>query len=504
MRTLEPKCVRGGAITLTALATLLFFRCGHAGDSGVEAPPVSPPQITGTVDTSVKTLSGAIYVGDTSHPAVDYEIWLLDHTTSTFLRAPVTDTGVYRFDLEAFPEGDIFSLHVIDHMRHIADVDLSDALGGTQGAFTYGGGSGFIMRDLVVPVTTRGDIDRDVDVVTGSIGGGFALRTSVATSIDDVATAAHTKVIAIGSQLFVFDPTTMLTSFVQRASNPTAYSRDLAGLSRIGIYALADADDRFLAGDVVEGGSWLDVARAASITSASGAAGGLWSATGFEMNLVSPRELSQSVLLGDVPAGDEMAIVRLRPSDGSAEPMSPRRIGKIVGVPPIVVAAAADGGSPSTLDYASSTAPNGLTRAFCRKGDVTIDVEPPRDVKGSSLAGSFDRIEVGLDYFSTGDDGRKKTLASSAAAFPSPFNANKTDAYGADSRRVWSPATAIATFELGATDKVASQPRLVIPSALLLTKIGNEDVGYIRMRIIFRTTSGAIAAGTGFWLYEGC
>jgi hypothetical protein len=462
---------------IVLLAALLAPACGKKGSHKAEPPPPEPT-VTGVIDTSIKTVSGNLYVGDDAHPAEGFELWTLDHTGGSLRRDQLPPSGAFSLPVEAFGVDHVYTMHVVRAMQLVADVDVSIAQDGVQQAFTYEGGPGFDMGALTLAVDAHGEPDMAVTSVQGKIAGGFSAQPASTATLASFPAPEALSRLAFGSQLYVFEPNSLLHSFIQRAQNPALYAADLATFSRVGLRADGAEAGVGKKVQLQEGGVWLTAARQES--------GALWSTTNYLADTADKKAFSASVLPGAVLPLRSIALLRVQVGDTDPEAHVPRVLDAIVTVPPILNAIDLGSGSVAAIDYAK-TGPNGLTQGFCRTGNVRLAIDPPLDQDGAAV--SFDTVEVAVDYYGVAADGKILAVDVVPDDFPAPYNAVIDGS--------WDPAT--RTF------KLFPAPDLIpIPGDLFLVNAKAGGVFYLRLRVYAKNSKGATEGAIAVWFDNAC
>jgi hypothetical protein len=484
----------------------LFSSCGGAGDGGGGDDEPEDEGGGGVVDDEVKDVSGHFYLGDTETPAAGYEIWIVDHDAPELMRHPLDKRGKFVAQLTAFTEGHVYSFHLVSRYVLVADIDLSSANAGTQAAFTYEGGYGFDLGDVVVPLDGRGMVDLSAGDPLGTVGGGFALRTAEDARFGSFPAPADFPTVAVGSRLLVFDASTALHSFYRRAENPTLYARDLAALSRLAVRVVPKDGKTVGRAYVAEAGAWLTSARVPASTDPETVEAPLWSEQDFALTPAkhaTDGAFEASVLTGALPTAGSIAIIKATPEDGK-QSVVPRALETVLAVPPLVLAAAADGGAPVAIDY-TGDGENGLTRPLCQTGEVSLTLASPLDVAGELLAlAEGATITVEFAYYQL-KAGRTVPIAVPAKTYASIWKANfdGSDA-GDDMTMSWRAAPHVLTLTLGATAAAASSHTLTLAPSLFPATVGDQEIVGARLKITYAHPTSAAAAGVVFWLAKGC
>jgi hypothetical protein len=470
---------------------------GHAGgggDGGVTTP--------GVITNAKTTVSGSFYLGSLGQPAAGFEVWIFDHTTGSLERTPLDDHGTFALPIADFTEQHTYSFHLVNGFRLYGDVDMAPDLPGSQPAFTYQGGEGFDLGKLVVPLDQHDQPDISGKGLVGKVGGGFNLLPAMSAGFTSFPLPPESPALQLGSQLYVFDAATLLYSFYGRATAPSLYARDLQRLSRIGGVAIASAPSAVVRVFVAGAGSWLPWARQPT-GDAEPEASPLWSAASDSFTAVSKTRFEASVFSAGLPPTGSIALLRVQPAEGS-EAVMPLVIPRVLTFPPEIVGQSGDGGSAAAIDYASTTALNGLTRPFCQKGEVVLDVAPPLDDQGKPVpATTLGRIAVTFDYY-TSSGGKTAPLTVTGDQLPSPFDAAKTDDTVTDLPRVWDPSTLTVTMDLGPTVAALAAPEIRLWPQLFAPKIGGSTVTLVRLRVYVMSATEATAGAAVVWFQLGC
>lgn len=495
------KC--GAGLSALVMVCSLLFNCGKEGGEETKSQP-APTPTPGIVDTSIKTIAAMVYVGDTTHPAKGYELWTLDHTGATFRRDLVSDTGSVSLPTGAFTVGSVYTMHLVKDGLLIADVDLS-AAAAVQAAFTYLGGPGFDLGNLILDADEQGALDLTQTSVRGVIGGGFSAQPESTKSFQTFPAPAGLTRLAIGSQLYVFEPSSLLHSFYQRAQNPTLYAQDLASYSRVGIHINAASADIIRAAQLEEAGPWLTAARLAlADDDPPRGAGALWSASDFKIAAADKKDFSASVLAGALLPSRSMILMRVRIGDTDPDYLVPRMLGAVVAVPPLLQSIDLGSGTLAAVDYTATSGANGLTRPFCRAGALRLGVVPPKDDAGLVISASLlDTIVVAPDYYGVAANGKVLALAVTPGDFPLAWQASATDTIG-DSQRLWDPSASRFTITLGTADAARAVQVLPFPADLFMASVASGGVAYVRLRIYFKSAAGATESAFAVWFNNTC
>ncbi len=489
-------------------AFALFFSCSKEGDDVASPAPTPATVTTGVVDTGLKTISGTVVLGN-GNPAEGYELWTLDHTSGNFRRDLIGAAGTFAIPITYFVANDVYTMHVARDFVLVADIDMSAALPGEQLAFTYQNGIGYDVGKLTVPLDVRGTPGRSNGALQGRLAGGFGLANDNASNFNTIPTPFLASVVAAGSQLIVLDPATILHAFYRKDQNQRLYAEELASHARVGFRIASEYEDRFTRGSVLEAGDWLRSARVAGEADEPHGGASLWAQSNFTLTTRPDRkELLASVFSGGILSADTFVVLELTPKDGRAEIQVPRRIGAAVGMPPKLTAVSVSGAVPVALDYANDTVANGLTRPFCRKGDVAMTLEPPKDLSLAPFpAGTFDTLELTLDYFGIGN-GVPLRLPAALADLPAEYAEAFEQESGVDSRLEWDPALLLYRVSFGTADLGAASHTLTLPAAIFVNAINTEagaaGIYYIRVRATYRDSNGAAAGGVAIWIDGSC
>ncbi len=483
-------------------AAALVAACGKKGEDKVGAPPPAPT-VQGVIDTSVKAVTGTVYLGDTAHPAAGFELWTLDHTGRTFRRDILPEGGKVSLPIDGFTQDSLYTMHLVKSGVLFADVDLS-AAAGVQAAFTYEGGPGYELGALILAVDAHGDVDPAVTDVQGRIGGGFRAQPDEAASFGSFPVPSGVTRLAIGSQLYVFEPSSLLHSFYQRAQNPALYAQDLAAFSRFGVRADAAAADTLRKVQILEAGPWLAATRlAAADGDPPHGMSALWSATNYLVPASGKLTFGASAFVGAVPSPRSTILLKAQVGDKDPEASLPMLLGPVVTVPPLLASIDLGGGTLAAVDYAAAGA-NGLTRAFCPKGALQLGLSAPKDQAGAPIPATLlDTIEIVADYYGVAADGKVVTLAVVPADFPVPYQVAVDDTVG-DSARAWSPETRTFRVTIGPLDAAKSPNVLPFPAGLFMVNVAAGGVFYVRLRVYYKSSKGATEGAFAIWFDNAC
>lgn len=483
---------------------LLFAACGSDGERGSDPAPADPGTPTpGVIDPGSPNVFGKVFLGTVARPALDHEIWIVDHTAPGYTRHLIADDGTFSEPVTRFITNHVYTFHVVKDLRLLADVDLAPSTAGTQSALRYAGGYGFNMGEVVVPLTRGGEIDTAAASPPGLVGGGFSLVMNAAVTLDRYPLPPLLSRLDLGGSLVVLDPATLLHAFYLRSANPTLYAQELASHARLRLQATSIQEGELTRVVALEGGSWLPTARLALNDESDYSGAPLWSTTSFDVKAIDAKSFEASVYPGQRLAPSPLLIVKAQPDDGP-QLVVPRVARPLVGLPPLLTAIAANGGVPAAIDYASTTATNGLTRPFCQTGAVTMTLAAPLDLAGIAIPGAtLELIDVYLDYYGI-VDGKTTKLVHRVADLPAAYQSAFEDPAVSDVTRSWSPTEARFRFARGTTSQVAPTVDVRIPAELMLNGVDGAGVFRTRMRVYFRSATGAAEAGVAIWLKRPC
>ncbi len=497
---------RAGRVPFNIWSLALLFAvwsCGRGGSGKSGDDDDDGGGGGGVVQPGAKDVSGHFFYGTTATPAFGSEVWAFDLTDVTRSVYSLGEDGSFTVALTSYHEDHVYSFHLVRDFQLIGDVDLSAASAGAQTAFTYQGGYGFDLGDVVVPLDRHGGIDVSAGPLSGAVGGGFSLLNAVDGTFAKFPLPSYVTTVSVGSQLDVTDASVLLNSFYKRATNGSAYGRDLASWSRVGVLIVtADADtlDRTFAD---EGGNLLKAARLASSTDSPARDSPLWSATAFELVKQGDRHWRAGAYVGTLPNLQSILVLKVTPKTGPQATV-PRAIDVLVAMTPQVVAASTSGNTPTAIDYTSPTAANGLTKPYCQTGDVTLTLQPPLDQNGASIpATRLNAIDAEFDYFPdlVGEVG---AISPDAAHLGAPYNKAHTGTDLPDITTVWDPALYRLRFELGTTAGGATSQTIKVPATFFPSSVGGTAVGKVRLRLYYRSETDATEGGVVFWLDKTC
>lgn len=477
----------------------LVVACGQDGDNADPAPVETEPT-GGTVDPEVRSVTGAFFLGSTATPATGYELWLVDQTAGETVRSTLAKDGSFSLPIETFTEDHVYSLHLVKNHVLIGSVDLSPEAG-TQAAFYYGGGFGFSIGEVVVAVDPYGRIQMGASELVGNLGGGFALRQGETGAFDDFPRPKGVEFASLGSQLVVTDPAIVLHSFYLADANPRLYARDLAALSRLGVVVGLEKEKDWARAYVLDAGAWLRTSRVPPADDVPSASSPFWKASSYNLTKTDEDTYEVSIYTGEAPRTGSIMTFKMQPAKGTQLNLQ-RALGVVIGQPPAVLGAAADGGVPVAIDYTTTTGPNGLTRPLCQVDAVTVELAPPKDMDGDVIVGDFDRIDVEIDYYGLAG-GKTTKLKTTGTEFAAPFNKVHPSTYaGFDTS--WTPSKTRLRFALEAADRAAATHTVQVPKALFPAKLGKSAVYRARLRLYYRSSTSATEAATILWLEKSC
>ena len=479
----------------------LGLACGQQGRS--HANPPAPTSAPGHLSLSSSNITGAFALGTTKVPARGYDLWIFNHTSPALEEVPLDSGGAFRVPLSHFVEGQTYSMHLLKDFSWVGDVDVATSTPGTQAAFVYQGGLGFDLGIVPIALDTQGVPAVQSSGIAATIGGGFNVAPTSSASFDDYLLPNKVTRVAFSSQLFVFDAPTLLYSFYQQSAYPAAFATDLRRLYRLGALVLARDETEVIGVALSRTGPWQSSARVANDDQVAPEAAGLIGVLPSSLSKTSPARYEFSAFSGGMPPAAAVAVFKVQPN-GGAEVSVPRRLARRLSMPPKITAVATDGSTPTTVDYTSTTSANGLTRPFCRSGEVVLDVQPPLDEVGAPIAATvFDRIEVVFDYYR--NDGQKTVkVAAGPTQYAAPYSSALVDTSLADLSRSWDPAKQKLTFTLGTTVQALGTQELRLWSDLFVVTDAGKTPSAVRLRIYYLSDGEATAAATAVWFKSGC
>lgn len=489
------------------VAGFFVCSCGKKGSSSGGGDDGNDDSAGGVVEQDIRQVTGKFFLGTKAKPAASYAVWLVDQTNGAYFSRLLGEEGAFTFELDDFTEGHIYSLHLVDpDFREVGALDLSSLNAGTQAAFTYGGGYGFDLGEMVVDLTARGDINFTAPGLKGAIGGGFSLRTSSVVGLMTTPLPKSVTSFTISDQLVVFDPAAVLYSFYNRTSYPSLYAKDLATYSRIGSVVTQSAIgsvSRVFIENLTDAGSWLAGSRLAANPYLGPQSSSFWGKSDFSWT-AEGNAFSAYVYSGRFLPKDTIVVATVRPSEGAQERVV-RKISVGISMIPKVTALDVVGGGLVNIDYSAATGSNGLTRPFCLSAtDPRFGIMRPLDQDGAELGiDSLSAIEFAFDYFST-QDGTDTLLNAVAADFPATFQAVVQDTLATGAIRSWDPATLTAVIAPPSSPAPGASYDVSLQNQLFLTSIGGKSVAKIRLRVTFGSPDSALRAGTVIWLKIGC
>lgn len=491
-------------LTLIFVAIIIAsaaFRCGSSGDDSASTP--SPEPSGSVIVPPVRDVSGSFYLGTTTTPAIGFELWIADHTAGNVDRIPLSDSGKFSLAIARFTESHVYSLHVVKNFVLYGDVDFDAVTPGTQGAFLYAGGYGFSVGDVVLALDDHGVLTPGTNRLAGSLGGGFTLTDEVNGSLNDYPVPEGVASVGVGSQLVVLDPVILLHSFYRSAANPRLFARDLAAFSRIGMRIEGKDASAVVRANLSEAGNWMSSARLATTDDTALEAAPFWSKSNYVFNKLSDTLYTANVYQGSVPDTGSMVSIKVTPEQGP-QTFVWRAMGGVLSHPPSLHAVDASGNAVQTVDYVVDSGQNGLTKAFCQTGDVTLVVSPPLGPDGNIIAdGTFDRVDVEFDYYATAS-ARIIRITPSADQYATPYSRDLSGSTDDGLAWTWTPATNRVSFALDITAQAASTHVLELDSKIFPVSFGDMGVVKVRTRIYYRSSLDATEGGVAAWFDNHC
>jgi len=490
------------ALSLMVFIATWAIGCGHKGDGGGGDGPA--PGNGGTVQPEVKDVSGTFVIGNAAQPAKGYELWIYDLTAPSIIRNPLDDQGKFSLALSQFTLGHTYSFHLVQNFLLIGDIDFSDATPGIQAAFTYQGGYGFDLGEIIVPLNKHGEVILGSGSLIGKVGGGFGLATTVDATFDKYPLPKFVTSVKFGSQLYVMDAETLLYSFYNRGQNPAPFAEDLRRLSRFGLSAVEAAPDGVTRARVSQAGDWLVGARQSSADDVPPEGAGLWSIGADEIPRIDKLNYGISIYSDGLPVENSLAIVSLRPGDGGPEAAIPLRVPRILSFPPKLAAVSGSGGAAGAVDYSSTASSNGLTRPFCQSDEVVLDLAPPLDLQGAPVPATIlNVIDVYFDYY-TAAAGTTTHLTVTPDLLPAPYNAVLVDTALPGLQRSWDPAGLHLNIALSAPVVASPVPEIRLWSALFPPTIGGKSVTKVRLKVYYNSTKEGTSGAIVVWFRKDC
>ena len=493
---------RAHSILLTLLLPVAVA-CSGSGTGGSDDGEGDDDGGTDGVVTDEPTaVTGQFFLGDQTTPAEGHEIWVIDHDDGSYLRQDLDPTGAFSIPIERFVEDHVYSLELVRGYQSLGPIDLSAPNDGVQSGFLYEGGFGFDLGKVVLALDDYGRYDPDAGSLLARVGGGFSLSNQSALSLAAIPLPEDVNGVSMSSDLTVTDPQTVLSAFYRRSDYPDLYQRAVAEGTRVQFEVTTERNDMYDGVEMLQAGDWLNGSRLSASPATAWATAPRWIDSAFKFTQTAKKTYKGSAFAGRALPVGSLAVVQLRPKSDAGYQV-PAILQQAFTMIPKVSAVGFNGAGTAAVDYESSSALNGLTRAFCRTGDVSLVVEPPLDESGGVIdAANIQAINATFDYFGLAGN-RSVELKAAVADFAGDFDDVYTDSPNADLTRTWDPETRTVTLEFSAAGFALPTQDFDLWSELFLTEAGEGSVFSIRVRLTYQLTDGSTAA-TVIWFSEDC
>jgi hypothetical protein len=473
---------------------------GDAGDSDDDS--------TTTPDTGTSTnyVTGLFQLDEDETPAAGYQIWILNHSERSFVSIDLDEFGAFSRSVRDFQNSSIYTIHLVnkDYVE-IGMLDMSAAAEGVQGAITYNGGLGFNMGTVIVNIDSKGVVDEDSTGLDVKVGGGFSVSTSSTIDFKSFPFPEYATKIDLESELTVFEPSKLLNSFYLRDTNTESYSLALAENSRIYGFVASTAEDGISSASVFRSGDWLSSARIAPNTYSNPDEGALWSVSSYNFTAPNSSTFEANIYSGRVVKKNTILLVSISPNSESQPFIGPTVLRYSFSMTPKLDAISVTGGTPSEIDYTSSSAENGLTRPFCvTTSDLVFDLDPPEDADGTAVTHTvLDTIQIDYVYYYL-KSSKLTAVSPDASDYGGDFGEDYSDTSLADITRNWDVSEQSATFTLGTTAGASSPRQVTAWGDLLLDTADGKTVDKIELRIYFKHSADLQRSGIVVWLDPDC
>ena len=485
------------------LASAILIGCGDEGKP--ESPPPAeptPPLIVG--NAGPRQVTGRFFLGDTDHPASGHDLWILDHTESSYKQVRLGGDGAFRMGINNFATDHTYTFHLADSSWLLkGTLDLAVDSEGLQSSVRYGGGFGFDLGDVILGDDGFGRSNIANDALQAAVGGGFQLNQEAEFSMQSFGKGEVFEQIAFGSVLRVLDRQTLLTSLYLGETNPSSLQTMLKERSGFRLTIGTKEDRSLQSARLFQANSWRTAVRLMDHPEDNYGGGRLWKATGYVLSAASnnthqPAEEAATTIKfegrsGGLLSRGEMILLSLQPLDHPHR-FIPKALDYVIARPPMIDAVAKGHlGAFKQIDYAS-TDENGLSRPFCGIDSTAFAINWPRDGRGEAInADRMHRIEIKLNVH--GLDGQLISLVTKD--WPAPYHTvvEEVDRFG--STRKWSPTSSTLTYRVLDLMNI-TQAKVEIPRELLAATIGDHVVEEVQATISFidETTTSESAVRT--------
>lgn len=491
--------------------------CGSSGAHDESEGPTSDPSRSeqpGVVKNE-SDVTGRLVASDGSPWPEGYEIWLLDHSDGSFARFPLASSGEIALPLSIFRADHFYTLHLLYKLRLLGTFDFGESTDGTQATLIYDNGYGFSLGEITVPMTKRSEVDESHPNLLGSVSGGFQLDPRQNLSFANLMPPAGVEAFAVASQLIVFDPVTLLYGFYLKDLRPieTAeqYAEALKKWSRVGVSLQSRSKDSVVNVYLDEGPEWMKGSRLAKDgAEANRGSSSLWSSSKYSLTLADDRTFAASVFTGRLPTVNSIAIFKVQPESGPTL-IVPRLLERVYAQPPKPVAVAIDGSDADPVKnkivYDEADRADGLLTPVCfGQAPVSILYELPRDTAGRFVTGpGYSLVEVILDYFGEGADGRLTSFDVDVTEYPGQFSTLHSDVSSSEPTRSWDPGVRTVAFSWAEpVQESMTTAQLKFWPEIMLRAVRGYKVSKIRLRTYFRNREHTGVAASAMWFEPDC
>lgn len=481
------------------LAFLTATACGRGGENS--SSDGGTPDPGGAIDDNPRQVSGTFFLGDSSQPAVGYELLLVDWSDYSIRSFLIDSDGSVTLQLSEFVEGRTYSFHLIKGDRKIGDLDLSAVNTGLQSAFAYRGGYGFSMGNVVIPLNSHGLIAVPEGGLPAAVGGGFSLADgSRSLKLEDVPVPSMLSMLSVQPTLVVSRADDLYHGFlnITEPSGATAVRARYAGFAVLAKAAPDMKVERIFNSRLSD---WQSGSIVLTSSFADFTTGTPWSASSFHL-VKTETAFSAEVL----PGRSILNRLIFLKTEGEEPPQIevPRVISSGFARPPVISAINLAGGVPQTVNYQDASQENGLIAPFCySNGDLVLTFAAPTDLDGQAVDGTLlDQIALMPEYY-TQSKGVTVPI-STGATLPAPYNADIGEETDGDWLRGWTSADKTMTFSMTTGNMSDSSHTVTLPAVLFPSYLDGKVVTRIKMRYLFKAKSHPGKSGSVFWIRKNC
>ena len=475
---------------------LIVIACGKDGSGNggqpaklvEEAPIVEPTELT--------ALMGVIYVDDTEHPAANYIVRLLDHTSLYSEEQILGSDGQFSFPLSKFIARNIYSLELLTNNRiRVGDFDFLPDVTGGQGGFSYStDGSGADIGATTIVTDGFGLVNVQETTLTGTLDGGFSVAEGKYSGTDLLLPTGIASAF-LGSTLHPSSTNQMLESFCRNGTYPRKYHQTLDEISRIAVGVRGKGVAKMMGVRIANGPSWIENVQ--KISADSGLPE-LWSISNFEVPMVNTYFAEAYVEPGRVVEEGSSLTIEIQTKESPPIYLH-RTLANIIVMPPIIESITINSALERTIDYEDSTAENGLSRPFTWSSDqVQLTIHMPKTSSGRILhADVLSKLTLELSFYSVDSAGNLVVELIKGADYPQAFSRSGLVGSEDNIKRYWDPSGSLMKYVISdAHTKSLNRLNLRIDSGILL--LGTKKI--VRVKAVIRMAGDLDETSTFFWL----